>query len=78
MPETIHAASGFCARAASIISAELSTPTTRASGQRLLSTRVLLPGPQPRSTTVDGRSMAIRDARSTEGRVRSSANRKYR
>ena len=40
--------------AAAIISGELSTPITVASGQRWASAAVRLPGPQPRSATYRG------------------------
>ena len=62
--------------AASIISGELSTPSTRAAGQRAASAAVRLPGPQPRSTTNSGSSAATRLSRSKNGRPRSLPNRR--
>ena len=41
-------------RALAIISGDESTPTTVASGQRSASDAVSWPGPQPRSTTIEG------------------------
>jgi len=64
-------------RAAAIISEELSSPVTRASGQRSMRIYVLLPGPHPRSITLLGELTATREAKSRQGRVRSSANFKY-
>ena len=69
-------AAASSARAASIISAELSTPSTWASGQRAASSAVRLPGPQPRSTTKPGSAACTRVSRSKKGRARSLPNRK--
>ena len=64
------------ARAASIISGELSTPSTRAAGQRAARVAVRLPGPQPRSTTNPGCPAWTRLSRSKNGRPRSPPNRR--
>src|SRR5690606_2450993 len=64
-------------RVASIISAEESTPVTRAAGQRSASVAVRWPGPQPRSTTVVGDRCATWATRSWKGRARSASNFRY-
>src|ERR1039457_7218056 len=68
---------GYSCRARSIISAELSSPVNSASGQRSRSTAVQFPGPHPRSITRRTSATAIREARSRQGCVRSSANFRY-
>src|SRR5215472_3371732 len=65
------------ARAASIISAELSIPRISAPGQRRASAAVSVPGPQPRSATTPGASAPTRPTRSKNARARSSPNRRY-
>jgi hypothetical protein len=67
---------GWSRRAASSRFADESSPVTDASGQRCFSKPVLLPRPQPRSTTERGASSSIRDNRSIAGKVRASAKRK--
>ena len=63
--------------AAASISGEESTPVTRADGQRSARVAVIVPSPQPRSTTVDGASACTRPSRSMNGRARSPAYRRY-
>jgi len=77
MSATTQSSSGWLCDAASIMAGELSSPTTRAVGHRRFRMAVLLPAPHPRSITDSGDSSAIRDARSTAGRVRSSPNHRY-
>src|SRR5579859_6899586 len=72
-----HAAAGTSRCAASIIAGELSTPHTRADGQRSASKAVRCPGPQPRSATNSGRWAPTLASRSTNGLARSSPNRRY-
>src|ERR1700735_4519250 len=59
------------------MAAEPSTPTTSASGNRWRRIAVTLPAPQPRSTTRAGASSGTWASRSSAGRRRSPANRKY-
>src|SRR6201996_3904045 len=59
------------------MSAEVSMPITSACGQRLTSSSVELPGPQPMSTTLRASTIGICASRSRDGRVRSSSNLRY-
>src|SRR5574338_1201058 len=68
---------GWSAAARASISAELSTPATRAAGQRWRSSAVTLPGPQPKSSTVPGASRGTRASRSRAGRRRKSPKARY-
>ena len=54
MSASSHSPSGYDSVAAASISAELSSPSTDAVGQRSRRRRVLLPGPHPRSQTRAG------------------------
>ena len=58
---------------AAIMSGLESTPSTCARGQRRASSTVRLPAPHPRSTTVCGASVSMREISSRNGRPRSSA-----
>ncbi len=64
-------------RAASTMSAELSSPVTLAPGKQAASTSVELPGPQPMSTAMRGSRPGTAASRSRTGRVRSFSNFTY-
>src|SRR5579862_2058666 len=70
-------APGWSERALASISAELSTPSNFAFGQRCRKSGARLPAPQPRSTTCSGASAGILASRSSAGRRRSPANLRY-
>src|SRR5262249_15735362 len=72
-----HWISGAEAAALASISGEVSTPVTRAFGQRSLISFVTFPAPAPRSTTSAGSARSMRFRRSIAGRRRWSANLRY-
>src|SRR5262249_18795730 len=77
MLQSSNRAPGSRFLAASIMTAELSTPTMAASGKRSAINLVELPGPQPRSAAFRTSLAGTACRRSRAARVRSSSNFRY-